>query len=125
MSDSLASWRDALDRLDEALALPADDDFARDSVILRFMLCYELAWKTFQRLLSESGVPTGSPRDAFKQAFKRGWIDNEQVWLDSIRERNLIVHTYNRTLAITLAADIRTFAPAMRESWRRASADAA
>jgi hypothetical protein len=34
----------ALDRLEEALAMPGDDAATRDVAILRFVLVYETAW---------------------------------------------------------------------------------
>jgi nucleotidyltransferase substrate binding protein (TIGR01987 family) len=122
VADSLRSWSDALDRLEEAVAAQTGEREPRDSLILRFMLAYELAWKTFQRLLLELGVEARSPREAFRHAFQRGWIDDEEVWLDMIRSRNLVIHTYRETLAVEVASDIVELAPSMREAWRRAKA---
>ena len=56
LRQSMKSLGNALDRLEEALALPPDDDTHRDAVILRFVLVYELFWKTLKRFLAHEQI---------------------------------------------------------------------
>ncbi len=44
----------ALERLDEALAVPLDNPLAIDGTIQRFEFALELFWKTLKRLLEAS-----------------------------------------------------------------------
>ena len=54
----------------------------------------------------DQGSEVNSPRQAFKAAFKLGWIKDELIWDQIIRERNLAVHTYSQELAETVYAEI-------------------
>jgi nucleotidyltransferase substrate binding protein (TIGR01987 family) len=45
-------------------------------------------------------------RDAFRLAFKRGLVENGEVWMDMIQSRTLTSHTYNEEVAEKIAADI-------------------
>ena len=49
--------------------------------------------------MRDQGSEVNSPRQAFKAAFKLGWIKDELMWDQIIRERNLAVHTYSQELA--------------------------
>ena len=49
--------------------------------------------------MRDQGSEVNSPRQAFKAAFKLGWIKDELIWDQIIRERNLAVHTYSQELA--------------------------
>ena len=50
---ALAELSTALDRLDEALALPLDTPLLVDGTMQRFEFCFELAWKSLKLALSE------------------------------------------------------------------------
>ena len=56
--------------------------------------------------MRDQGSEVNSPRQAFKAAFKLGWIKDELIWDQIIRERNLAVHTYSQELAETVYAEI-------------------
>ncbi|ADH60487.1 nucleotidyltransferase substrate binding protein, HI0074 family [Thermoanaerobacter mathranii subsp. mathranii str. A3] len=72
----------------------AKDDLDIDGTIKRFELCYELAWKLMKEYLADLGIIVKGPREAFKQAFINDLIENEEVWLKMIEDRNLLVHIY-------------------------------
>ena len=69
----------ALQSLEESLGEPKNS-FIRDSVIKRFELIYEATWKLLQTLMRDQGSEVNSPRQAFKAAFKLGWINDELIW---------------------------------------------
>jgi len=72
----------------------------RDAAIKRYEICYELAWKSIQEALRNEGLEIcKSPKNCFKQAFKQGWIEDEEICADMIQNRNLTTHTYNEDLA--------------------------
>lgn len=95
----VARWAEAL-----AACAKSGSDRDRDSAILRFGLAYEVAWKHLQRMARQQGLEAAGPREAFAQAFKLGWIEDETAWFDIITARNLAVHVYRETSAAELAA---------------------
>ncbi len=70
------------------------DDLDIDGSIKRFELCYELSWKLIKEYLADKGIISHNPRDTFKNAFANNLIDNEEIWLKMIEDRNYLVHTY-------------------------------
>jgi nucleotidyltransferase substrate binding protein (TIGR01987 family) len=115
LKDSVASLESALDRLEEALAIPIDTQpIALDGTIQRFEFCYELVWKTMQRFARFVGFDPRSPRDAFRVAYKQGWIEDEDLWLSMLRDRNLTSHTYKIDLALEIYGRIKAYHPEMK-----------
>ncbi|MGC8733541.1 MAG: HI0074 family nucleotidyltransferase substrate-binding subunit [bacterium] len=66
-------------------------------------------WKSLQEFFKEKGIICRSPRDCFKQAFLYGLIENEDVWIDIIQDRNLTTHTYYENLAMEVYTRIRNY----------------
>ena len=75
---ALAELGSALDRLDEALALPPDAPLLVDGTMQRFELCFELAWKSLKLAISEwEGLNSASPRQALEHAYALHWLEHE------------------------------------------------
>jgi nucleotidyltransferase substrate binding protein (TIGR01987 family) len=70
-------------------------DVYLDIVVKRFELTYEMAWKALKRHLSFLGIEAKSPRMVFKEAYLQNLIEDEQVWLSMIEQRNLSSHIYD------------------------------
>jgi nucleotidyltransferase substrate binding protein (TIGR01987 family) len=66
------SLNTSLERLGEALAVPADRPLAIDGTIQRFEFTFELFWKAVRRLLAGQGVEANSPRAVLQQAYRLG-----------------------------------------------------
>lgn len=98
----------ALDRLGEALA-ENETSFVRDSIIQRFEITFEMAWKTLFRFLTDRGESVAAKAwDVLPVAFESKLIDDAQLW-DKLREyRNDSSHEYNEAKAIELSAFIRS-----------------
>ncbi len=111
----MADWDKALTRLEQVAARPYSED-NRDITILQFILVYELCWKSLMFLLSEEGVETSTPREAFSRAYQQSWLQDERLWLDVIRNRNLVAHTYSEQTAMAVYEDIRRFVPEIRRA---------
>ncbi len=88
----------ALKRLEEVLKLEKNP-INRDSAILRFEFSFELTWKTIQRFAREEGIECYSPRECIKKGFILGLIKEDPAWFEMIKDRNLIVHTYEEKTA--------------------------
>jgi nucleotidyltransferase substrate binding protein (TIGR01987 family) len=89
----------ATERLREALAEVEANPLALDAAIQRFEFSYELAWKSLRAHLLGDGIEVASPREAFSQAYVQGWINDEEVWLAMLADRNRTSHTYEEALA--------------------------
>ena len=110
MESVVVRWQEAL-----AAWQSTGSDRDRDSAILRFELAYEVAWKLLQTLVREQGLESAGPRQAFESAFRLGWIEDDVVWAEAIKARNLAVHVYREALAQQLAEKLPALHAAFRE----------
>lgn len=124
MADSEQRWQQRLESLQRALAqlraalaaLAADpgNEVIGIAVIKAYEFSFELSWKTLKDLLSHGGIDALLPRDVLRQAFATGLVDNGQLWIDMLEQRNLMAHTYDVARARQALTMIRdTFAPAL------------
>ena len=121
--DSLESLGHAVNRLREALQLAPDSSrIAIDATIQRFEFTFELLWKTLRLFLIDTGIETNSPRAAFEEAYKQKWIDDEQIWLQMMKSRNLTSHTYDEHTADQIYANIHEFNEPIKSLYERLKA---
>lgn len=91
---------------------PITDDRAYiDATIQRFEFTIELFWKLLKKILQNKGVDVIYPKDVIQKAYAGQLIDNEELWLSMIYDRNMSSHTYNQDLADAIYARIKTYAP--------------
>ncbi|NOT31014.1 MAG: nucleotidyltransferase [Planctomycetes bacterium] len=109
----------ALAALQELTALRQPSIVQRDALLLRFMLATEAIWKAVQRHLQEEHeIEVGSPRESLRSTLAVGGLSAEQAEeiLFLLRDRNLIVHTYNEKLAAEVVSRIPAHAKLL-EIW--------
>jgi nucleotidyltransferase substrate binding protein (TIGR01987 family) len=107
----LQNYHRALDQLDSVvndLDLTISDDqlkaafsaLEKRGVILYFEFIHELAWNVMKDyfLFQGNSNITGS-RDASREAFKQGLVENGEGWMSMIKSRNQTSHTYNEDTA--------------------------
>lgn len=95
-------YQKAVDRLEEILK-KEKNDVHRDSAIKRFEFTFDLAWKTIKTFLEEEkGTSCNSPKECFREAYRQGLIDYDELWLKMTDWRNAAVHTYGEKFADTL-----------------------
>lgn len=68
-------------------------------LVQTYEFTFELCWKTLKDKLVDDGYSVNSPREAIRQAFSAGFIDNIDCWLQALESRNLFVHTYDDSIA--------------------------
>lgn len=75
-------------------------ELEQQGLIQAFEYTHELAWKTLKDFLEEQGLKEiyGS-KDVTRESFKLGIIENGEVWMDMIKNRNQTSHTYNLEVA--------------------------
>lgn len=103
----LEHFQKSLARLKEALA-EDETSFVRDSIIKRFEVTFEMAWKTVYRYLLDKGerlAPTAW--DVIPKAFQYTLIEDADLWNEMRAFRNDTSHEYNEAKAIEIAAFVR------------------
>lgn len=108
----------ALTRLDAALARPRDE-FMRDSAIQRFEFTFELFWKTLKAVGDDAGLTSYSPRDALREGFRLGVIDEDPGWFRMLEDRNVASHTYDERRADAIYSRLEQHARMMRAALGR------
>lgn len=83
-------------------------ELEEQGMIQSFEYTHELAWNTLKDFLESMGIRNlyGS-KDSAREAFKKGLIENGEVWMDMINSRNLSSHTYNRNIAKIIVHAVR------------------
>jgi nucleotidyltransferase substrate binding protein (TIGR01987 family) len=99
--DGLYNFQNALNKfvniVDRQAEFEAEGyaDVYLDIVVKRFEFTYEMAWKALKMHLTFVGIEARSPRMVFKEAYIQNIIEDEDIWLDMIEQRNLSSHIYD------------------------------
>ncbi len=96
----------------EGRPLEAFNDLELEGLVQRFEYTFELAWKTLKVYLEENGVvlPQITPGAVIKAAFAAKLIADGETWMDMLKHRNLMSHTYD-------SKEFRQAAPAIRDRY--------
>ena len=81
----------------------------KEGIIQRFEFTLELSWKTLKDKMEYDGVILDriSPKMVLKEAYKNKYIDNIELWLEMINDRNLLSHTYDFKVFEDVIPDIQ------------------
>ena len=88
-----------------------------DGTIQRFEFTLELTWKTLKRQLEAEGIKAATPRETLKQACQAGWLDDEDAWLQMLRDRDGTSHIYDEAAARRIYDSIRAHYPVLRAAF--------
>lgn len=82
-------------------------ELEEQGLIQRFEFTHELAWNVLKDYFEYQGNTsiTGS-RDATREAFNKGLIDDGEGWMEMIKSRNQSPHTYNEDTAKEIVRNI-------------------
>lgn len=82
-------------------------ELEEQGLIQRFEFTHELAWNVLKDYFEYQGntAITGS-RDATREAFNKGVIQDGEGWMEMIKSRNKSSHTYNEETAKELVEKI-------------------
>ncbi len=98
----MESYEKALALLREALTdIESLSPLEKEGTVQRFEFTVELAWKTMKDFLEGNGVVLDeiTPGNVIKQAFAAKIITDGQLWVDMLRCRNRLSHTYDEAAA--------------------------
>ncbi len=106
----LANFRRAFSQLSDARTLSQErplTELEMQGLIQAFEFTHELSWCVMKDYFEYQGASyiTGS-RDATRQAFSVGLINDGDGWMEMIKSRNQTSHTYNRATAEEIARNI-------------------
>ncbi len=96
------NYQKALIQLNKAVSLFEQrglSNLEKEGWIQRFEFTHELAWNVMQDFLKDKGDDKiyGS-KDATRLAFNKDIIENGQIWMDMIKDRNLSSHVYKEEI---------------------------
>ena len=90
----------ALGQLQKFIAKGNLNELEEQGLIQAFEFTHELAWNIMKDYFEYQGntTITGS-RDATREAFQKGLIQDGEQWMEMIKSRNQSTHTYNESTA--------------------------
>lgn len=97
----------ALKRLEESVT-EAETDLEIDGAIQRFEFTFELMWKLLKVYFETEGIICRSPKACLKEAFQAEIIEDEQIWLKMLSDRNMSVHIYDLETSREIFERIKT-----------------
>ena len=79
------------------------------AIIHSFEYTFELWWKMLQRYLEvEMSLQEYGPNNIIKNAFKYRVIEDGELWMNMLKDRNLIAHSYKEEEAINIKQRIKS-----------------
>jgi nucleotidyltransferase substrate binding protein (TIGR01987 family) len=104
------NYKKALSTVKSAVELAASrelSDLEKQGLIQGFEFTFELAWNVMKDYLEDQGIGgiIGS-KGAVRHAFDNGLIQDGQLWMDMIKDRNLASHSYDEKTAEDLVIAI-------------------
>lgn len=96
------SYKKALNQLNSAILLSKERELSlleKQGLIQAFEFIHELAWNLLKDYLEYQGYQNikGS-RDAIREAFRVGLIEDGEAWMDTIKARNITLHVYDESM---------------------------
>ena len=104
------NYQKALKNLSEAVELASERELSKlekQGLIQAFEIVYELSWNTIRDFYKSQGdADIQGSRDAFRLAFNRGLIVDGELFMNTIKSRQLTSHSYNEETADIIYMDI-------------------
>lgn len=106
------NYQKALAQLEKGVALAeqrALSELEEQGLIQSFEFTHELSWNVMKDFFDYQGITNiAGPRDATKEAFQRGLIEDGETWMEMIKSRNKTSYTYNQVTAQEIVEKIKT-----------------
>jgi|SRR6266481_4025490 len=106
----LESFRKAFGQLSKAATIAKERELSsleQQGLIKAFEFTHELAWNVLKDFLESRGtVELYGSKDATREGFAKGLIEDGEAWMAMIQSRNRTSHTYNEETADEIAEAI-------------------
>lgn len=120
---SLKKLTAAHDKLQDGVK-QAIDELDKDGVIQRFEFTFELLWKTLKIYLEHQGILIKTPRESFVEAFRINIIEDEEIFLDMLEDRNNTSHIYDKETSEKIYSRIKeTYTKEIKKIIKKIDAD--
>lgn len=104
------NYKKALNQLNNDVQLAHErhlTDLEKQGLIQAFEFTHELACNVLKDYFEYQGnTSISGSRDATREAFNNGLIENGEEWMGMIKSRNMSTHTYNEKTADNIAFKI-------------------
>ncbi|MFP3018612.1 MAG: HI0074 family nucleotidyltransferase substrate-binding subunit [Candidatus Tisiphia sp.] len=120
-ADYFYSLRDALLRLNDVLTHQDLEkiEYMQDAAIQRFEFVIELYWKVLKKILAYEKIESTTPRDILRKSFQFKLIDQEELWLSMLNDRNNTSHVYKWQDARKVFENIKIYYPVLWETYQK------
>jgi len=104
-----SNFKKALEQLQKFVGKGDLNEMEELGLIKAFEFTHELAWNVMKDYFEYQGhtLITGS-RDATREAFQKGLVEDGEGWMEMIQSRNQSSHTYNLAIAKEIREKIVT-----------------
>lgn len=87
-------------KLQQFLKEDNNTELSRAGIVHAYEFIFELFWKFLQKYLEYLGIlEEHGPNGVIKIGFQNGYLEDGQAYMDMLRDRNLITHTYKEEMA--------------------------
>lgn len=98
--ESYETFKKAFSKLKEFVDTDNGSEKDKAAIIHAYEYTFELWWKSLQRYLQDFETITEyGPGSTIRNAFQYGLIGEGQDYMDLLKDRNLIAHTYKENVA--------------------------
>lgn len=115
------NFEKSLNYLQEAIKINKPDIIQKAGLIQFFEISIELSWNLLKDFLEEQGFhDLISPRDSIKKAFEVALIQDGNLWLQALKNRNMTSHTYDEVMADKVVEEIiNVYYPLLQQLYER------
>lgn len=100
LSESYETFKIAFLKLKEFVITDDGSEKDRGAIINAFQYTFELWWKTLQKYMQqEEMLEEYGPGATIRNAFQYNILQEGQDYMNMLRDRNLITHTYKEDIA--------------------------
>ncbi len=101
------NFKNSFEVLERAVNIENPSELEKGGIIQFYEVSFELAWKTLKDFLESEGFNVKSPRETIKTAFQNGYIENGELWLEALEDRNVTTHIYDEKAANLIVERIK------------------
>lgn len=106
--ESYSTFRKAYEKLKEFIDTDNGSEKDRAAIIHAYEYTFELWWKALQRYLEDTEtIREYGPGSTIRNAFQFGILEDGEKYMNLLRDRNLIAHTYKENIAIEIHLRIK------------------
>lgn len=103
LRESYEMFKKTFYKLKEFIDTDNGSEKDRAAIIHTYEYTFELWWKSLQKYLQQyETVTEHGPGATIRNAFQFGIIEDGEDYMDLLRDRNLIAHTYKENTAIEI-----------------------